>query len=94
MKVAYPHDKFFKFVFSQLDEARDLIFNRLPTTIRKSIDFSNLKIETSSYITKELKEYFSDLVFSCKHKNSNLKISLLVEHKSFVSKFPYLQLLD
>jgi predicted transposase/invertase (TIGR01784 family) len=88
-----PHDKYFKYVFSQTDMAIDLIANSLSKEILSKIDLSSLKRENSSYVDEKLKEYFSDLVFSCKIENVNINISILFEHKSFVPKNPHVQIM-
>ena len=59
------HDKFFKRTFSHLPTARSLFERYLPEDILNLLDLSTLKIETSSFVTPELSEHFSDLVFSC-----------------------------
>jgi predicted transposase/invertase (TIGR01784 family) len=93
MEVNNPHDKYFKSVFSRKVEAIDLISNSLDKTIVSNIDFSSLSLENTSYIDEYLQESFCDLVFNCKLQNTEVKITILLEHKSFVPRIPHLQLL-
>jgi predicted transposase/invertase (TIGR01784 family) len=94
MSTVNPHDKYFRYVFSNKREAIDLISNSLSKDVVEKIDFTTLKLEDTSYVTENLKEYISDLVFSCKLNNSKLYISILLEHKSYVPKHPHLQLMQ
>ena len=89
-----PHDQFFKENFSQKDEAVSFLKEVLPLQIKSNIDFDSLEIDNQSFTDKELKEYFSDIVYHCRYKASKeLKISILFEHKSYFVKYPHIQLL-
>ena len=46
-----------------------------------------------SHISPKLEEYFSDIIYACKFDGQETLLSLLLEHKSAVPKFPHLQLL-
>jgi predicted transposase/invertase (TIGR01784 family) len=94
MKVTNPHDKYFKAVFSKKEEAIDLIKNSLSKEIVSKLNLNSLKLENTSYITKQLKELFSDLVFSCQCNEVKIMITILFEHKSYVPKHPHLQLME
>lgn len=50
-------------------------------------------LSENSYISSDLKEHFSDLVWNCPYRDQNVKITFLFEHKSRIVKFPHLQLL-
>jgi len=89
-----PHDQFFKENFSQKDEAVSFLKEVLPLKIKSNLDFDSLQIDNQSFTDKELKEYFSDIVYHCKYKVSKeIKISFLFEHKSYFVKYPHIQLL-
>ncbi len=91
-----PHDKFFKAAFSWIEIARPLIEQFLPKDLIDQLDLDTLKIDPNSYINDELKETFSDLVWSCHLKDSTEQrnIAFLLEHKSFKPDFPHFQLLE
>ena len=89
-----PHDQFFKENFSQKEEAVSFLKEVLPLKIKSNIDFDSFQIANPSFTDKELKEYFSDIVYLCKYKGTKeIKISILFEHKSYFAKYPHLQLL-
>jgi predicted transposase/invertase (TIGR01784 family) len=95
MELSNSHDKFFKEVFSNKEEAVDLLKGSLPGELAGNIDFSSLKPVNTSYINEALKETFSDLVYDCLYKGkTEIKIAILIEHKSFVPEYPHLQLLQ
>lgn len=94
METINPHDKFFKEAFSRKEKAGDLIKNVLPEGLSRNIDVGTLQLDSSSYIDEELSKSFSDLVYNCKYKGkAKIKISFLIEHKSFEADCPHLQLL-
>ncbi|MEW5815072.1 MAG: Rpn family recombination-promoting nuclease/putative transposase, partial [Spirochaetota bacterium] len=94
MPIQNPHDKFFKETFSDKANAADFIKGTCPPEVLKNLVLSTLTLEKSSYIDEELKEQFSDLVYSCQYgKKRNVSIVLLFEHKSYVPQYPHVQLL-
>ena len=96
MDITNSHDKYFKKIFSRKEDAIDLLKGALKKEITEKIDFSTLELDNSSYIGKELKETFSDLVYDCKYKGegkTKVKICILLEHKSYVPAYPPIQLL-
>ena len=65
-----------------------------PVEIVKMLKFRTLKLDSGNYTDEQLKESFSDLVYTCKYgKRGYLKIALLFEHKSSTDKHIYFQLL-
>ncbi len=61
----------------------------LPENILKVLSLETITIIQESYVTEELKEYFSDIVFHIKLKESieeELEVALLFEHKSYPDK--------
>ena len=91
-----PHDKFFKSAFSLFEIVNPLLVEFLPKTLLDKLDLESLELDPNSYITDELKESFSDLVWSCQFKNSHQKkkIAFLFEHKSYKPAFPHFQIMD
>lgn len=78
------HDRFFKKTFGETENAKDFTAGILPEEIGCILDFETLTIENTDYVDKNLKEYFSDIVYHIQTKtNSSLKIPILLEHKSF-----------
>ncbi len=93
--ITGPHDKLFKEMESVKENARDLIESTFPEKLLKNLNLNTLKNDNNSYIDSSLKEYYSDLVFSCIYNKSlEIKISILFEHKSYKPDNEYLQLLQ
>jgi len=67
-KLNNPHDKFFKALMSNEERARTLLNGFLPNELCEQLDFDSLKHQNGSFVSKELSEYFSDVVFSIKLK--------------------------
>ena len=93
MEIFNPHDKFFKETFSIRENVIDFLQGTFPESVLKKLNLSTLTIDNNSYIDEELKEHFSDIVYTCFYGNNELKITLLFEHKSYPVTCPYLQLL-
>ena len=90
-----PHDEFFKVAFSRQDVVEEYIQQFLAQGLVQNIDFQSLAISNNSYISEQLQEYFADVVWECSYGAARkpIKIAFLFEHKSYVPKFPHLQLL-
>lgn len=92
-KTTNPHDKLFREVWSDKAIAADFLQNYLPAKVRNQIDLNTLEIAKDSFIEKELKEYYSDLLYKVDLQAGPGYIYLLFEHKSYVDKLTPLQLL-
>ncbi len=94
MEIYNPHDKFFKETFSIRENVVDFLEGIFPEEIVKKLDLSTLSLDNNSYIDEELKEHFSDIVYTCVCKNEKLKIALLFEHKSYCVTCPIYRYYD
>lgn len=98
MKLHNPHDTVFKEVQSNIENAKDFIKGFYPAEIVSNIDFNALELDKTSYTTKELKKYFSDIVYNSAYqigaKKIAIKITFLIEHKSKPVDYPHLQVLQ
>jgi predicted transposase/invertase (TIGR01784 family) len=93
------HDKFFKKVFSDVENTKTFLKTTLPAPIRDVIDFSKLSIDTTNYVSQQFKEVFSDIVAKTKMKDENgektdTDIYILFEHKSYRDTAIFIQLLQ
>ena len=92
-----PHDCFFRENFSRLAIAQDFLRHQLPAGLLAEIDLSTLAISKDSYVTPELRQIYSDLVYSVAYRGQDpaqrLTIYLLFEHKSRPDHWVMLQLL-
>lgn len=93
MRNKTPHDDLFKAVFSITSEVVAFSKLYLPKFISKNLNYETLKIEPTTYVGENLKQYFSDIIYSVKWKDGkSLQLSFLLEHKSYVPRNIYLQL--
>lgn len=96
-----PHNNFFHFAMSQLPNAQNLIETQLSEAALSVLDLGNLKLEAGSFIDADLREKFSDLLFSAplsvRDKANGSKETLiyfLFEHKSQSDALTAFQLLS
>jgi predicted transposase/invertase (TIGR01784 family) len=88
------HDRFFKELFSKKEEVSEFIAKTFPKEIVEKIDLQSLELDKTEYVDSKLRTNYSDIVYNSKYgKHTNIKISLLFEHKSYPETFPHLQLL-
>jgi predicted transposase/invertase (TIGR01784 family) len=88
-----PHDRFFRETFSRREVAEGFLRGYLPSAVADKIDWASLAIAKDSFIEKALRQHFSDLLYSVRHGAGEIKIYLLVEHKSHPDAWVPLQLL-
>jgi predicted transposase/invertase (TIGR01784 family) len=94
-KIPNIHDKFIKELLADKEIAISFLESYLPSDLLKDMDLSSMVYLKTSYITKKLKESFSDIVWQFKtHHNQNLNICLLLEHKSHKDEMVVFQILE
>ena len=93
-KVINPHDKLFREIWSKKEYAKDFFINYLPKDILEIIDLDSIEISKDSFIEKELKDYFSDLLYKANFSNEPGYIYFLFEHKSYQETLIHIQLLE
>jgi len=93
-EIVNVHDKIFKEIFSRKDGARDFFANYLPEEILKRLDLERIEIVKESFIEKELKEYFSDILYKVSLADSPAYLYMLFEHKSYPDRLTALQVLE
>lgn len=92
-ELNHPHDKWFKASFGMITVIRGYLTDVFPKKYGEKLDLDSLERVTDSYISKELEETYSDLVWRCWLKTGRtIMISFLFEHKSYKPKRPHLQL--
>lgn len=74
--------------------ATDYFQNYLPKQIRDQLDFSTLTQLPDSYISSNLQQTLSDIVYSCQKKGTegSIKVALLIEHKSYPDRYTPVQI--
>ena len=91
--VNQAHDKIFKETYGSIEVAREFFENKLPKEVLKLVNLDTLETQKDSYINKELKEFFSDLLFKVDINNKEGYFYLLIEHKSYKEKLAIFQML-
>lgn len=92
--VTSIHDKFVRAILADKSVAMDYFKACLPKYIVDRLNLSTLTQLSDTYVSKELRKTMSDIVYSCSVKDSEeeLKVCLLLEHKSRLEKFTPVQL--
>jgi predicted transposase/invertase (TIGR01784 family) len=88
------HDNFIRAILANKNLAADYFRHYLPGFISQELDFSTLTQLPDTYLSEELQKTLSDIVYSCrkKHCEQEMKISLLIEHKSYPDKYTPIQI--
>ncbi|KAA5931440.1 MULTISPECIES: Rpn family recombination-promoting nuclease/putative transposase [Pantoea] len=81
-----PHDATFRQFLTQPDIARDFLVLHLPPELCERCDLSTLKLESGSFVEDDLRQYFSDVLYSLKTTAGNGYIHVLIEHQSSPDK--------
>lgn len=77
-----PHDALFKLFLRQPDTARDFLAFHLPAPIHALCDMKTLKLESSSFIDDDLRESYSDVLWSVKTEQGPGYIYCLIDIKA------------
>ena len=91
--VDEPHDRFFREVFSRVENARELLLATLPPGIVGLLDFGSFAVENTSMIGEKLDEHRSDLLIRTALSGAPVYIYILVEHKSYADRWSLFQLM-
>ena len=70
MTERLKHDSLAKKILSNPIAAREFLSHYLPASCKSLLDLDTIKIEKESYVEENLKQKFSDLVFSIRTKNN------------------------
>ena len=80
MKLHHPHDSFAKKALSKLAVAKDLLKAHLSPELVRRIDWNTLWLTNKSYVTEQLSQLHSDVVYSCQVEGKKAYIYCLIEH--------------
>jgi len=81
------NDSFFHKIFDSPENARDFLERVLPDRLQKQLDFENIKIEDTKYVSNRFEKGFSDIVVKTslktkKGKKKPVDIYFIIEHKT------------
>ena len=80
---------------SQLPNAKSFLESYLPKSIVEQLDIESLTIEKDSFISKDLEEYYSDMIYRVPLKKGGTGyVYVLLEHKSYQDSWVAMQLLE
>ncbi|MGD8203079.1 Rpn family recombination-promoting nuclease/putative transposase [Pantoea sp. FN0305] len=88
-----PHDATFRQFLSQPEIARDFMELHLPPALRAICNLSTLKLESGSFVESDLRQYFSDVLYSLQTSAGDGYIHVLIEHQSSPDKHMAFRLL-
>lgn len=78
-----PHDATFRQFLTQPEVARDFMELHLPAELRAICDLNTLKLESGSFVEDNLRQYFSDVLYSLKTTaGDDGYVHVLIEHQS------------
>lgn len=89
--VTNPHDKTFKLMFKETRIAEDVMRVNLPDEIVADFDTSTIALVDGSFVTAELNETYSDVLYRVKSSTHEVYVSFLFEHKSSPDKLASIQ---
>lgn len=97
-KLPTPHNNFFHYALSHAQAARDLIQTHLPPSLVQILDLESLELQKDSFIDEDLRQSFSDLLYSVRFAEpdgepTEGQVFLLFEHKSQSDPMTCFQLL-
>lgn len=85
-KATTPHDAVFKTFLSHVETARDFIQLHLPAKLLSLCDLSTLQLESSSFVEDDLRQYYSDILYSLTTADGQGYIQIVIEHQSSPDK--------
>jgi predicted transposase/invertase (TIGR01784 family) len=94
-KLHKVHDAFVKNLLSHKESAVSFLKEAIPVELYRQLEIEHLTFIPNSYVSNELAEYISDLVFKIPVYGTSgaLTVSVLIEHKSRVDHLTCIQLL-
>ena len=61
--IAHIHDKIFKIFFQRTSVMRECLTTFCPKNVVDTLDLTQLKLQDTNFVTKNLKEHFSDVIY-------------------------------
>ncbi|WP_158781733.1 Rpn family recombination-promoting nuclease/putative transposase [Pantoea sp. BAV 3049] len=80
------HDATFRQFLTHPEVAHDFMELHLPAELRAKCDLSTLKLESGSFVEDDLRQFFSDVLYSLKTTDGDGYVHVLIEHQSSPDK--------
>jgi predicted transposase/invertase (TIGR01784 family) len=87
------HDRGYRKLFSNLEIFRQLVTSFVREPWVKDLDFSTCELLKDSFVSKQYKGTFSDLIYKVKLRGRDFYIAILLEFKATPYRFVALQIL-
>jgi predicted transposase/invertase (TIGR01784 family) len=94
ISIKHPYDSFFKKLFDNEENIRDFLRVYLPKDLVKNLDFESIKISDTEKENKKHKKYYLDLCVDCLVSETQSKIYIIFEHKSYHDKLTLIQTMN
>ena len=88
-----PHDRLFRLIFGDPEQAAELLRLALPTEVMDLLDADSLRRVPGSFVDEDLRRHHTDLLFSARIDSAPALVYLLFEHKSGEELWAPLQML-
>ncbi|MFI2476271.1 Rpn family recombination-promoting nuclease/putative transposase [Nocardia xishanensis] len=89
-----PHDAYFRHVLGRPADAASELRAVLPEAVAARVDWDELELQSGSFVSKQLRSRYSDLLFRTRLNGHDAYIYLLIEHQSSSDAFMPLRMLD
>lgn len=93
-EIINPHDKLFRETWSDLATAKSFLRHYLPKEILSLTALDSLEICKDTFVEKDLKDFYFDLLYKVRLADTDGYIYILFEHKSYQDRLAPLQLLE
>jgi recombination-promoting nuclease RpnB len=84
--IHQPHDSFFRNYLTDINMAKTFFQVYLPEDIKILCDLSSLRLEAGSFVEKNLRKHFSDILYSVQMKEEKGYLYPLIEHETTPEK--------
>jgi predicted transposase/invertase (TIGR01784 family) len=86
MEHTSPHDSFVKGILKYPDVAREFFQSLLPAEVSGAIEWETLEAQPGTFISAELRNSYSDMLFSCRLRNEPAFVYFLLEHQTTIER--------
>ena len=80
--IHQPHDSLFRNYLSDISKAETFFKVYLPEDIKALCNFSTLRLEPGSFVEKNLRKHFSDILYSIQMEGRQGYLYPLIEHET------------
>ena len=94
IKIDQPHDSYIKSILSDIGLAKSLMEAHLPQSIVNRMDLDSVQLTNKSFVSEELKNFHSDVIYQCTLDKQQGYIYYLLEHQSTPDRWLPLRLAE